>query len=210
MINIMQQLEEIATVNPRLAVALLRSNPQLPQVYSLQVTFSSGAPDVPVSAQIGSPVTEDFWVYKVEYQVQQPNAYVGNLFRGQQVYYNAQNPDIAASFTISGGVGLPWLFSSEPLPLEGLATPMTGTGGEGRYGCCSNFVMFFPQVLKGTFWFTREYQDTQEAGEIPTILTVTLTGLTLGCKNYGGLSIKQAQAILRSEYDVQTPAIQGT
>jgi hypothetical protein len=212
-INIMQQYEEIAMVNPRLAVALLRSNPQLPQVYSLQVTFSSGATDVPVSAQIDSPVTEDFWVYKVEYQVQQPKAYIGNLFRAQQVYYNAQNPDIAASFTISGGVGLPWLFSSSALPIEGLATPMTGTGGEGRYGCCSNFVMFFPQTLRGTFWLTREYQNTNvdpdQAGEIPTILTVTLTGQTLGCKNYGGLSIKQAQEILRSEYDVQTPAIQG-
>jgi len=74
-------------------------------------------------------------------------------------------------------------------------------------------VMFFPQTLRGTFWLTREYQNTNvdpdQAGEIPTILTVTLTGQTLGCKNYGGLSIKQAQEILRSEYDVQTPAIQG-
>jgi hypothetical protein len=64
--------------------------------------------------------------------------------------------------------------------------------------------MFFPQVLKGTFWLTRDYGQ-----QLPVVLTITFTGLTLGCKNYGGLSIKQAQDILRSEYDVQTPAVQG-
>ena len=204
-INYMQQLDEIAAVNPRLAVALLRSNPQLPQVYSLTVEFTSGAPDVPVSAQFDSPVTEDFWVYKTEFQVQQPEAFPGSIFRAQQQYYNALNPNIMASFTVSGGVGLPWLFSSAPLPVEALASPMTGPGGEGRYGCCSNFVMFFPQTLKGTFWFSRQY----DVAEVPTVLTITFAGLTLGCKNYGGLTIKQAQEILRSEYAVQTPAITG-
>jgi hypothetical protein len=203
-INIMQQLEEIAAVNPRLAVSLLRSMPQLPQVYSLTVNFTSGATDVPVSAQFDSPVTEDFWVYEIEYQVQLPQYNLGSQFRSQDVYYNSLNPDIAANFTISGGVGLPWLFSSTPLPVEGLARPMTGPGSERRYGCCSNFVMFFPQVLKGTFWLTRDYGQ-----QLPVVLTITFTGLTLGCKNYGGLSIKQAQDILRSEYDVQTPAVQG-
>lgn len=204
MINIMQQLEEIAAVNPRLAVSLLRSNPQLPQVYSLTVPFTSGATDVPVSAQFDSPVTEDFWVYGIEYTVEQPSAFLGSIQRGQEIYYNSLIPNIAASFTISGGVGLPWLFSSTPLPVQGLATPMTGPGGTNRYGCCSNFVMFFPQVLKGTFWLTREYP----LDALP-VLTITFTGLTLGCKNYGGLTIKQAQEILRSEHQVQTPAIQG-
>ncbi len=204
MINYMQQLDEIAAVNPRLAVALLRSNPQLPQTYSFTVPFTSGAVEVPVSRSFDSPVTEDFWVYKTEYQVSQPGAFLGSIFRGQEVYYNALNPDIAATLTVSGGVGLPWLFSSTPVPVESLATHMTGPGGQGRFGCCSNFVMFFPQTVKGTFWLTREYAD-----DALPILTMSFSGLTLGCKNYGGLTIQQAQKILRSEYDIQTPAIEA-
>jgi hypothetical protein len=202
----MSALEDVARVNPRLAVALLRSNPQLPQVYSLTANITNGVTESPITVQFDSPVTEDFWVYGIEYSIDQPNYLPGAMFRHQEIYFNGLlGGSIVASFTVRGGVGLPWLFSSAPLPVQALAKPMTGPGGENRYGCCSNFVMFFPQVLVGTFWLTRNYDDF----ELPLVLTVTFTGLTLGCKNYGGLTIKQAQDILRSEFDVQTPAIQA-
>lgn len=208
MLNYMQQLKEIAAVDPRLAVSLALAQPQLPQVRTLRHTFESGAPEQPGTVQFDEPITEDFWVYDISYQVQQPQAFTGSLLRGQQVWYNSLNPDIVASFTVTGGVGLPWLFAPSPTPIEMLARPATGPGGEGRYGCCSNFVMFFPQTVKATFWLTRQYDDTVDGtGEIPTIITVAFAGLTLGCKNYGGLTVKQAQSILKSEYDIQTPDI---
>lgn len=211
MINYMQQLREIALVDPRLAVALAMSKPQIPQVRTIQATFDSGAANQPVQASFESPVTEDFWVYDISYQVQQPQAYQGSLMRGQQIWYNALNPDISASFTVTGGVGLPWLFSPSPMPIEMLARPATGPGSESRYGCCSNFVMFFPQTVKATFFLTRTYDPgSSPVGEIPTIVTVAFAGLTLGCQNYGGLTMDQAREILKSEYAIDTPAIRAT
>jgi hypothetical protein len=206
--NYMQQLKEIAATNPKLAVALALAKPQLPQVRTLSVLFTSGAPEQPVTAQFDEPITEDFWVYDISYQIEQPQYALGSLFRGQQIWYNSLNPNIYASFTVTGGVGLPWLFAPSFTPLEMLARPATGPGGEGRYGCCSNFVMFFPQTVKGTFYLTRKYDDAaQGIGEIPTKVTLSFAGLTLGVQNYGGLTTEQAQSILRSEYGIQTPAV---
>lgn len=206
--NYMSQLKEIAATNPRLAVALAQARPQLPQLRSIQVTFESGAPEQPVFGTFDQPITDDFWVYDISYQLELPAYAPGSLFRGQQIYYNALNPNIAASLTVTGGVGLPWLFSPSALPIETIARPATGPSSDSRYGCCSNFVMFFPQTVKGTFYLTRLYDDTaQGIGEIPAKLTVTFAGLTLGVQNYGGLTIEQAQQILRSEYQIDTPMV---
>jgi hypothetical protein len=205
----MQHLGEIAVVNPRLAVALLRY-PKLPQVYGLSATFTSGAVGVEVSTQFDQPITSDFWVYDIAYQVQQPAAFTGSLLRAQQVYYNALNPDIEAEFQVTGGTGLPWVFASTPLPLEALAHPMTGPASQPKYGVCATWVMFWPQTLKATFSLTRAYaEQVLGVGEIPTVVTVAFSGLTLGCQNYGNLTIEQAQNVLRSEYSIDTPEIRG-
>jgi len=207
-LDYMSQLKTIAATNPRLAVSLAIAKPQLPQVRTLTHTFSSGAPEQPGTVQFDEPITEDFWVYDIAYQVQQPAAFQGSALRGQQVYYNSLNPNIQASFTVTGGVGLPWLFAPSDAPIEALARPMTGPGGQGRYGCCSNFVMFFPQTVKATFTLSRQYDDSVGGiGEIPTIVIVSFSGLTLGCQNYGGITVEQARAVLRSEYSIDTPAI---
>ncbi len=207
----MQQLKEIAATNPRLAVALAMAKPQLPQVRSIKLVFESGAPEQPVSAAFDSQITEDFWVYDISYQVQQPQAFSGSILRGQQVWYNSLNPNILLSLNVSGGVGLNWLFAPSPTPIEQMCRPATGPGGDGRFGCCSNFVMFFPQTVKATAYFTRQYDDTSNGtGEIPTIVTISFAGLTLGCQQYGGLTVEQAQSILRSEYAIDTPAVPPT
>jgi hypothetical protein len=202
-INIMQQLAAIAAVNPRLAVAILQSQAKYPQLLTLTFDFESGAAEQPVPAQFDSPVTSDFWVYDISYQVQQPLLAPGSLLRGQQVFYNALNPNIDLTLQVTGGVSLPWEFAPSPQPVEALCRPMTGPGSERKYGCCDSFVMFFPQTVKGTAYFTREYLDQ----EMPTRLIVGFSGLVLGCKNYGGLTDAQARQILNTEYRDQFPAV---
>lgn len=206
MIGYMQALEQIAIHDPRLAVALLRSNVSQPQVYNLRVTFSDGTPDKPVSAQM-EPITEDFWVYGLIYTVNQPNLWKGNLFRGLAQVTNTLQPGINGQLSVQGGVGLPWLVNVNPIPLETLLRSAPSGGSGPSYGCNTSFLMFFPQSLKGTFWLTREYIDSAGVGEIPAIVDLALTGLTLGVKQYGSLTVQQSRQILREEFRGGSPDI---
>lgn len=196
MMDLMSEARKVAQYDPRLALAMLQANPKFPQVLNMTFEFGSGAVEQPVPGQLDTPITADTWIYEIGYQVQQPNLAPGSLIRGQQVYYNSLNPNINLSMQVRGGDGLPWLFSPNPLPVEGLASPLTGPSAGRRFGCCDSFLMFFPQVLQGTAWLTRAYGEQ----EIPTKLIVTLHGMVLGCQNMGSITDAQARQILNSEY----------
>lgn len=203
MMDLNSEARRVAAYDPRLALALLQGNPKFPQVLNMSFEFASGAVDQPVPGQLDSPITADTWIYEIGYQVQQPNLAPGSLIRGQQIYYNALNPNINLTMQVNGGTGLPWVFSPNPLPVEALASPLTGPSAGRRFGCCDSFLMFFPQVLKGSAWLTRTYLDQ----EVPTRLIVTLHGMVLGCQNMGSITDQQAREILNSEYKEQLAGI---
>lgn len=202
MIDYLSQIRKIAFENPRLAYWLLKNKPKIPQTYFMEAVFSSGAAESTATASFTSPVTSDFWVYDMAYQVALPNAYPGLIGRADYVYKNALNPSIYASLTVRGGVPLPWVMSDSLAPIEQICRATTGPGPDSRYGCCNDFVMTFPQTVTGRFVNKRVLTDDDG----PMVVTVAFTGLVLGVQNYGSITDEEARRIIFDDFKINCDA----
>lgn len=192
----------VAECNPKLAYALLESG-RAPggwvdtggwEIINVTGSFNDTTADQCVPGIFEGLVEVDFWVQKVSYTVQRPNAFAGSIFKAQSDVYNALNPNIMFKLIIKNWCE--YVISPDPTPLENIVMAFCNPTG---------LILRCSAGISAEFCLTRALA----ADEIPTRPIITLHGLRLPRGLYERCSADAARQyliekqVLRAE--VQNP-----
>lgn len=181
-------LGEVAQVDPRLANAIIRPDllgwgePSCGwgwEILNLTGSFTAGAAGQNIEfQQQRGPTETDLWIRTVTYSVQRPNAFPGNIFKGQADYYNSLQPDI--NFTLVVSSYCKYVISPTMTPLQSISQQFECV-------CPVGFVIGCSGQLSGQFTNLREFTE----GENPTIVTITLHAVRLPTR-YDSCGVNEA------------------
>lgn len=168
-------IEQIAQVDPVLAVALIQSPSKQPLIYSLRAQFTSGAVDEQIDASTGDDngFCADFFILSARYQVRRNNAFAG-IFKGQADVNNALNSGIDVTLKVEGQCPS-FFITNEPIPIELVAD---APGTEDR---ASGFPYGFVAPKCGHI--TAEFTNRRPflAADGPVEVFIAFRGISLGC-----------------------------
>lgn len=192
-------LGQIARANPRLAYTLLKGqvgevdsggNIWITggwEVFDVPATWTSAAANQMIQGDTGGIVEVEMWILDVKYTVQRPNAFAGSVLKAQSDFYNSLNPNIDAQVIINSYCR--YVISQQFTPIENLR--------ERFDKCC-----FMPGIIlscSGSIEANFTNIRALAADEIPTIVTLTFSGIRLPPGLYGSCSYNPAIEFLRKE-----------
>jgi hypothetical protein len=178
----------LASRNPRLAAILARGAPRdfKDEKYSIQGRFDVATVDSIVNAQLDHIVTDDFYVRAMTYTVEQPSNFPGAFLMSVNQYFNSLIPNIDVRLTATGWGG--------KYDINVFAAPIQNIAKE----CPEGWVLYAGSSVLASFFLRRALVFP---GEMPTIVTITLQGCSLGCDCFDGLTIEEARKTLL-DYDL--------
>lgn len=204
-------LTQIALADPRAVHALLfgRGAQKQPQVYTMDVTFTTGAVNEHLEAKIDPQFCNDFLIVEARYQVRvapgrftnpnlvedPPTLISGpgsavNVQAAQSAIDVAKNPWVDVLFSSQGGFSCPkYFFSTKPVAIELIckhADTVTSSWGNFPFG----FVAGATSTIKGDFYLRRNLVNVNppvgpnfnpNGNEVPYQVIVSFIGMDLGC-----------------------------
>ena len=184
-------LGDVAACDPKLAWTL-REMGRAPGGYidtggwemiPLSASWTSGTVNQLVEADTQGIVESELWVTGVEYAVERPNAFAGNVLKSMSDFFNSLQPNI--DFTLQIKSYCNYLIATEPVPLQTIRTCLR------KYP--AGLVLRCGSSVKATFTNGRAWGET----EVPVIATVVLHALRLPDRLYGMCTSEQAAALVR-------------
>jgi hypothetical protein len=97
-------MEELAMVDPVAAYGRLRGYPTAPCSFNAQASFSSLTLDqVPIKVPLDQIITVRTWIDNITFEVQLPNAFVGNIFLPDALSKMRDSPGVSVRTTVMSG-----------------------------------------------------------------------------------------------------------
>lgn len=157
------------------------------EIINLCAQFEDTAANQYIPAKQGGIVEQDLWVRKVVYTVTRPNAFQGNIFKGQSDHFNKLNPGLKFSLIVNSWCK--YLISPDFTPLENIEQVFECV-------CPIGFVLSCNSQMTAQITNCRALFDTSETNtEIPTEVTITFHAIRLPTR-YDACSVEKAAAAL--------------
>lgn len=186
-------LGDIAACDPRLAWTL-REMGAAPGGYvdtggwemiPISASWTAVAANQTVAGDTQGIVESELWVMSVDYAVERPEAFAGNILKPVSDYFNSLQPSI--DFTLEIKSYCNYLIATEPVPLQTIRTSFC------RCGRGAGLVLRCGSSIKASFTNLRAWGAT----EVPVIASVILHAIRLPAGLYGTCTGEQAAALMR-------------
>jgi hypothetical protein len=96
-------LRTIARHNPRLAYILgCVKAPLIPRAYQLGVRFDTGTVNQTLQTNLARPMSQDAWIWELEYTIRCETAWTGSPLKSQFDYYMTRTPWVDVDIRFNG------------------------------------------------------------------------------------------------------------
>jgi hypothetical protein len=185
-----QHIQDIALVDPIAAYGIVLGIPRVPISINASGTFSSPSVNqLPIEAGLDTTIAQRTWIQNLQYDIQQPNVFVGSIFYPQYIAYLRQSPGIAVRLTVEGGPR--YLVSPEFTPLNNLTQQFNDPGW------VAGWPLFKQQNISVEFMLTVAYPTTG-GNTGPYNVTLTFNGWQFLDHTVDEISVDVAASKLRS------------
>lgn len=97
-------LQELALINPVAAYGRIRGFPTAPVSLNCEASFSSFTLDqTPIQQPLDQTVQARTWIDNITFELQLPNAFVGNIFLPQALAALKESPGVSVRTTVMSG-----------------------------------------------------------------------------------------------------------
>lgn len=193
-----KDIVDIAVTNPRLAALLLSGQFKGPKSYPLEIQFDAGAAGTRIQENFPERFYNDAWVLDFCYTVQRPQAFTGNIGKGESDVYNARMPYIDVSIYIPGPDRIQ--VTEGMVPLENVAN----FGDSDRHFMDRGWVFSRESNMQVTAVLTRGLVED----EVPYRVVLTVNVLELSGCRYPAITQERAIAMLQDS-GIELPACCG-
>jgi hypothetical protein len=124
-----QYLQDIAMVDPIAAYGIVLGIPRIPISINASGAFSSAAVGQEIEAGLDTTIAQRTWIDNIQYSVQQPNTFQGNIFK---TLYDANlkiQPNISVRLTVHSGPR--YLVSPKFTPIDNFVNLMASRWASG-------------------------------------------------------------------------------
>lgn len=157
------------------------------EIINLSAQFEDTAANQVIPAKQSGIVEQDLWIREVKYTVARPNAFQGNILKGESDHYNKLNPNIKFSLIVNSWCR--YLISPDFTPLENIEQVFECV-------CPIGFVLSCNSQMTAQFTNCRALFDTSETNsEIPTEVTISFHAIRLPTR-YDACAVDAAAAAL--------------
>jgi hypothetical protein len=157
----------LALYDPIAAYAIAMHIPRIPFVMNCAASFQSFALNqIPIEGDLDTVIPDRTWIQRINYSLQQPNVFAGNVFK---TLYDSQlkaQPGISVRVTVHSGPR--YLVAPEFTPLENFANVIMDTWPAG-------WVLYKQQSIKAEFILTQAPPSVTPNGP-PYNVVLTFTG----------------------------------
>lgn len=180
-----EELRTIAFRDPRMASWLSRiPTGQRWTELTLRVQFPGGNVGDVLSATIAAGrVGCDICIRDMVYTVERPNAFLGSPFKADSDVKNQEIPGVNMRLVIDNCVKYQIEDDDAPIQLTARSSTVAEAGG-----CCLLFCLVPFATVKAHFTLRKQLAPDEN----PYIVTLALRGISLGCRNFDGLSVDDA------------------
>lgn len=113
-------IEDLATWDPIAAYGIAIHVPRIPISMNCRATFSTfNINQIPVEGDLDTTIAQRTWIDKIDYSLQQPNVFTGNIFKTLYDTMLKGSPGINVRVTVQSGPR--YLVSPQFTPLENFA-----------------------------------------------------------------------------------------
>jgi len=157
----------LALYDPIAAYALSQGIPRIPFVMNCAASFQSFALNqIPIEGDLDTVIPCRTWIQRVDYSLQQPNVFSGNVFKTLYDANLKQAPGVAVRVSVHSGPR--YLVAPNFTPLENFTNIIMDTWPAG-------WTLYKQQSIKAEFILTQAPPATAPNGP-PYNVTLTFTG----------------------------------
>jgi hypothetical protein len=160
-------IQEIAAVDPIAAYGIVLGVPRIPIAFNAQGTFNSFAlGQLPLNAALDATIAQRTWIDNIQYDLQQPNVFSGNIFK---TLYDANlrfAPGVSVLVTVHSGPK--YLVAPNFTPLNNLVNLLASRWPAG-------WPLFKQQSILVQMQLTQAPPGTGGNGP-PYVVTITFNG----------------------------------
>jgi len=99
-----QYIQDLAVMDPIAAYGIVLGIPRIPISINASGSFSSATlGQLPIEAGLDTTIAQRTWIDNMQYDLQQPNVFAGNIFKTQYDAYLRQAPGISVRCTVHSG-----------------------------------------------------------------------------------------------------------
>jgi hypothetical protein len=114
-----QYIQDLAIMDPIAAYGIVLGIPRIPICINASGSFSSAALDqLPIDAALDTTIAQRTWIDNLQYDVEQPNVFAGNIFKTLYDACLRQVPGIGVKLTVHSGPK--YIVSQQFTPLNNL------------------------------------------------------------------------------------------
>lgn len=181
-------IQDIAIWDPVAAYGILLQIPRVPIQMNATAVFSSFAvPQIPIEGDLDTTIAQRTWIDKIDYSLQQPNVFFGNVFKTLYDAMLKAQPGISARITVHSGPR--YLVSPQFTPLESIGNLIAPRWPAG-------WPLFKQQSIKVEYLLTQPQPSVSPNGP-PYNVTLTFTGWQFLDHTLDEMSADDAAARLR-------------
>jgi hypothetical protein len=161
-----QYIQDLAIMDPIAAYGIVLGIPRIPISINASGSFSTAALDTPIDAGLDTTIAQRTWIDNMQYSVQQPNVFPGNIFKTLYDACLRQVPGIGIQCIVHSGPK--YLVSLEYTPLENFVNLISS-----RW--VSGWPLYKQQNIEVSFILLQGYPAT-EPNAPPYNVTLTFNG----------------------------------
>lgn len=181
-------IQELAIYDPIAAYGIVLNIPRVPIVMNVPAVFSSFAiPQVPVVGALDTVIATRTWIDKIDYSLQQPNVFSGNVFKSLYDAMLKAQPGVSIRMQVNSGPR--YVSSTTFVPLENFANLFASQWPAG-------WPLFKQQSIAVDFQLTASPPAVDPNGP-PYIVTLTIAGWQFLDQSIDNLSAQKAGECLR-------------
>lgn len=125
-------IEKLAMLDPIAAYGIVLGIPQIPISMNCSASFSSFALDQqPIEGDLDTTIAQRTWIDNIQYSLQLPNVFSGNIFQPQYIANLKQSPGINVQMIVQGGPR--YLVSPNFTPIENFINLMDSSRWPGGW-----------------------------------------------------------------------------
>jgi len=162
-----QYIQDLAVMDPIAAYGIVLGIPRIPISINASGSFSSAAlGQLPIEAGLDTTIAQRTWIDNIQYDLQQPNVFAGQIFKTLYDANLRQAPGVSVRLTVHSGPR--YLVSPKFTPLNNFVNLISSRWTSG-------WPLFKQQNIEVEFMLTQGFPAT-EPNAPPYNVTLTFNG----------------------------------